>query len=113
METTHTRGTWFTTGKPVPVLELGGLRHAAIYAYRPATDESELVALAVLKDKTSHPMESNAQLIAAAPELLEACKEAFSMCALITNGWAAGSKNTEIHRIASILEEAIRKAQVP
>lgn len=76
----HTPGPWATNtagsakrGEPFKVTE--------IYIYAPDTQDDTAICADVIDPVTQKPSESNARLIAAAPELLEALQCAVGGCA--------------------------------
>jgi hypothetical protein len=85
MTTKHTPGPWRTTRK------LGYSGHAAAeyYIYAENTNDGRSLAVAHIKKSTVQPMEANARLIAAAPDLLAALQ------ALLAVSSACSDEETE------------------
>lgn len=92
-ETKHTPGPWKYDGMWSLVMA-GKYEIAAIHAARFAEDTK--------KRKRLDESQANARLIAAAPDLLEACKEALLWIETPTRPWAA---------TADLIRAAIQKAE--
>lgn len=65
----------------------------------------EAVSVCNITTRDSKQAEANAKLIAAAPELLEACEQAFNMCDMLRMPTESDLKN-----MATFLKAAINKA---
>ena len=65
----------------------------------------ETVSVCNITTRDSKQAEANAKLIAAAPELLEACEQAFNMCDMLRMPTESDLKN-----MANFLKAAINKA---
>jgi len=65
------------SGQPFKITE--------IYVYAPATQDDTAICADIIDPVTQEPSEANAHLIAAAPELLEAC--VMMLCCMRLAGW--------------------------
>ncbi len=75
-------------------------------------DDDVSIAADIINPKTGNPSEANAQLISAAPELLEACKHALRWHK--GDKWRNSSDTSEVKAwevTNNILEQAITKAE--
>jgi hypothetical protein len=91
----HTPGPWLATKRPID----------SRYQIE-AADGSRLVTLPF-----SDTIESDARLIAAAPELLEALKSLFEHCAMMHNQWGEGDNTKQADAAIAAGKAAIARAE--
>lgn len=105
----HTPGPWDT--EPFPygfTVSLDPLNAMRIYSTDPGTENEFTVGYSVDNDRQTRT--ANARLIAAAPDLLEACETAYhTLCEMTTEEFQRGADKP----LRQLLFQAIAKARGP